>query len=78
MAKIKTIFLEDESGANTTIEIGYHTKAKQKDVNFVLAQPINLDGRSEWRWIRLQNGTLILGCFPCGDTYIEISDNLKI
>ena len=27
------------------------------------------DGRSEWLWVRLPNGDLILGVYPQGDTY---------
>lgn len=27
------------------------------------------DGRSQWLWVRLGNGDLILGVFPQGDTY---------
>lgn len=28
------------------------------------------DGRSEWLWVRLPNGDLILGVYPQGDTYL--------
>jgi len=27
------------------------------------------DGRSQWMWVRLPNGDLILGVYPQGDTY---------
>jgi hypothetical protein len=30
------------------------------------------DGRSNWCWIRLLNGDLILGVFPQGDTYLDM------
>lgn len=30
------------------------------------------DGRSEWLWIRLRDGGLILGTWPQGDTYFEV------
>lgn len=35
------------------------------------------DGRSEWKWFRLANGDLILGCWPQGDTYemTEMDEN---
>lgn len=29
------------------------------------------DGRSQWVWVRLPNGDLILGVYPQGDTYFE-------
>jgi len=30
------------------------------------------DGRSEFVWVRLANGDLVLGIFPCGDTYFNV------
>lgn len=35
----------------------------------VIAAPIGNDGRSEWKWIRLPNGSLVLATYPEGDTY---------
>lgn len=36
----------------------------------VLNAPVgDLDGRSEFVWLRLPNGDLLLGVFPFGDTY---------
>jgi hypothetical protein len=32
------------------------------------------DGRSEWVWLRLVNGDLLFGCFPQGDTYMDVTD----
>lgn len=29
------------------------------------------DGRSQFMWVRLPNGDLILGVYPQGDTYLE-------
>jgi hypothetical protein len=34
-----------------------------------------MDGRSPFVWLRLHDGTLMLGVFPRGDTYMEMSDN---
>lgn len=46
--------------------------APQEAVDYVLkADPETLDGRSQWVWIRLSNGDLILGLFPQGDTYLS-------
>lgn len=44
--------------------------APRESVDLVLSQSEDeLDGRSNWVWVRLQDGTLILGVFPQGDTY---------
>ena len=52
--------------------------AKQEDVDTVLNAPLNDDGRSEWQWFRLPNGDLILGVFPCGDTYFAVADKAGV
>lgn len=47
--------------------------APAKAVKLVLAAPVESktqhDGRSQWLWIRLPDGDLILGVYPQGDTY---------
>lgn len=59
-------------------ELAYTTKADPADVAHVLAQPTTgHDGRSDWVWLRLRDGTLALATFPQGDTYMTISDNGK-
>lgn len=30
------------------------------------------DGRSEWRWLRLADGDLMVGFWPQGDTYMDL------
>lgn len=35
------------------------------------------DGRSQFMWVRLQDGTLILGVFPQGDTYFLTEADLN-
>lgn len=35
------------------------------------------DGRSEYCWVRLANGDLILGVFPCGDTYFSVEKDAQ-
>ena len=49
--------------------------ATQEAVDYILKQPIetegNHDGRSNWLWIRLPNGDLVLACYPQGDTYFS-------
>lgn len=56
-------------------EIAWVAPAKQADAEKLLASDISNDGRSDWKWLRLRDGTLILGVFPCGDTYMEFSDS---
>lgn len=34
-----------------------------------------IDGRSEYCWLRLPNGDLMLGVFPRGDTYFAVEDD---
>lgn len=42
-------------------------------VSYMLRQkidgPSDMDGRSEWLWVRLANGDLMCGFFPHGDSY---------
>lgn len=52
--------------------------AKAEVVDFVLSQPPGTaDGRSEYVWVRLQNGDLILGVFPRGDTYFAVEEDAR-
>lgn len=61
----------DEIPAGT--KLARITPAEQKDVDFVLNQPVDTgDGRSSWVWIRLADGTCALATFPQGDTYEAI------
>ncbi len=69
------IFMTDDTGRETEQRIAYTQPAAAKDVEFVLSRPETDDGRSAWTWIRLQNGDLILGVYPCGETYFEIETN---
>lgn len=52
------------------VSIAYMCPAAPEAVSYLLALPISTpsrDTRSEWLWIRLADGTLILGFFPQGD-----------
>lgn len=35
------------------------------------------DGRSKWSWFLLANGDIVLGCFPQGNTYENILDDIR-
>lgn len=51
--------------------VGWTQPAPPQVVEMMLCPnlPNDGDGRSEWMWVRLPDGTLIFGCFPQGDTY---------
>jgi len=68
------IFEEDDDGNKTEHQIACTTDAKPTDAAAVLAAAIDDDGRSDWQWMRLRDGTLMLVCFPRGDTYMQFSD----
>jgi hypothetical protein len=54
-------------------EIARAKRASDESVRVVLNAGANTDdGRSDWEWIRLRNGDLILGVFPRGETYFEV------
>jgi hypothetical protein len=48
----------------------------REQVDFMLTRPVDaelgdMDGRSEWLWVRFPNGDLMCGFFPHGDSYFE-------
>lgn len=70
----RVLYAEDENGQPTT-PIACRTPAALIDAARLLAMPATgHDRRSEFFWLRLQNGDLLLGTYPQGDTYIEFSD----
>ncbi len=61
----------DDYGADTLIH-----PASKESVNTVLnANPNCIDGRSNWVWVRLPNGDLVLGVFPQGGTYFAVEED---
>lgn len=40
------------------------------------ADPTSMDGRSNWLWFTLPNGDVIFGCFPEGDTYETLREDM--
>lgn len=64
-----------EGHEDGSFPIAWVTPAKPDHVRSILRQGENTgDGRSNWVWLRLRDGTLMLGVFPQGDTYMEFSD----
>lgn len=60
-----------ETGADTDQPLGWLVPADDRLAAQVIDAKVgDDDGRSEWYWLRLQNGDLMLACFPCGDTYL--------
>ncbi|MBY0561521.1 hypothetical protein [Hyphomicrobium sp.] len=52
------------------VTLGYMVPATADDVARMLAaDPFSGHGRSNWVWVRLANGDLMLATFPQGDTY---------
>lgn len=72
--KAHITYIEDETGADTDKVLAYIHPASQDSVNYVLAQSTKdkSNGRSQWVWVRLQNGDLCLAVFPYGDTYLAL------
>ena len=54
-------------------QVAAKTPATPAEVQYLLGQQVDSkdehDGRSEWVWVTLLNGDLMLACFPHGDTY---------
>jgi hypothetical protein len=71
-----TIRFEDDPAENPEQIIASTRPASTESVLTVLAgDPDGYDGRSEWLWIRLANGDLILGVFPQGETYFATEND---
>lgn len=60
------------------IFIGTVHRASKKSIKTVLSAPEgDSDGRSEFVWVRLATGDLILGVFPKGDTYFKVEKDAQ-
>lgn len=75
--KSEQIYIDDDSRLPCIGTI--YRGVSLADVNQVVNAPVDTsNGRSEWVWVRLANGDLLLGVFPQGDTYIELQNRLRI
>lgn len=64
------VFDQDEDGYDTSRVIAHVKPASSASVVETLsASESDPDGRSNWVWVRLASGDLVLGIFPQGDTY---------
>lgn len=57
------------------VNIAWVQQARGPDVHKVIMAPVDDNGRTGWCWVRFADGTLILGMFPTGDTYMDVSDS---
>lgn len=67
--------IDPETGDETTTEIAQVCTATMEDALRVLMAPEgHADGRSVPKWVRMQDGTLLLAVVPHGDTYMWASE----
>ena len=71
MSEYNPIYAEDEDGERTETVVGHFTNADPVMAQMVIEAKVGDDGRSEWFWIRLADNSLVLACYPRGDTYFE-------
>jgi hypothetical protein len=70
------IYAIDENGHETQRLVAHVKPASRESVLTVLsASDDNMDGRSDWVWVRLASGDLVLGVFPQGDTYMATEND---
>lgn len=72
---ITTMSIEDlkDTSNSDNITIATIHPASAEAVSIVLdADEHDPDGRSNWVWVRLPNGDLLLGIFPQGETYFAV------
>lgn len=66
------LFDDDDEGSPGERVIGVMRPASPESVEAVLSADENDDdGRSQFFWLRLSNGDLVLATFPQGETYMK-------
>lgn len=69
-------YINDQNEDRTLL---HRHPASKAIANMVInTEQVTLDGRSEWLWIRLSNGDLILGCYPQGETYMACEEDAQM
>lgn len=72
-------YIEEQLGDGSPVILGWSVEASPASVLQVLgADEGTGHGRSKFEWLRLQNGDLILGVWPHGDTYESVSENTDV
>ena len=70
MSDHKYIYQDKDVDDSKPALIAITGKADPEMARMVMSQsPGGNDGRSEWLWVRLGNGDLLLACYPQGETY---------
>jgi hypothetical protein len=78
MTRPHIIYCEDDCGNATDQVLAYVHPADPESARLVMdAEEGDNNGRSEYLWIRLQNGDLILGVYPKGDTYFTVEEDAQ-
>ena len=68
-----------DSPEQVSHELAWCWDANEDFVNAVLNAEVDTgEGRSQWYWIRLPNGDLLLGTFPQGATYEMIAESGEV
>ena len=68
----------DDTEHACTVRIASVHPASPESVALVARQNItDPDGRSQFMWVRLSNGDLILGVYPQGDTYFAVEHDAQ-
>lgn len=67
------MFLQECTVYNDHDEVVAEIKPADEDMveRVLAAEEEGHDGRSNWMWVRLSNGDLILGVYPQGQLYEE-------
>lgn len=70
---MKPHYIKRDEDSNENPNLAAVHPASDEAVNLVMNAPVgDDDGRSPWVWVRLANGDLVLGVFPCGETYFAV------
>lgn len=73
----RPIFGQDEDGDARETVAAWVTEADTAVARHVLAQAVGPNGRSGFKWFRFENGDLVLGVYPRGDTYFATEADPK-
>jgi hypothetical protein len=74
---VLTTPLEDTNISLAALHIATVHPASPEYATEVLEAEIDNDGRSDWVWVNLANGDLLLGTFPRGLTYERIEKDAQ-
>ena len=76
MTKLKAHHVYDDEDPERIIA-SVHPASMQIVSKVLTKVPSDPEGRSQWMWVRLPNGDLILGVYPQGDTYLRCEEDAQ-